>query len=84
MGKLLTGEELRKRAKELGVSEDETYRDGPGNIWISRDSELQRRVMEAERHGRDGRLWVIALVSAIASALSAVAAWIAVASTANH
>ncbi len=68
--KLLQGEELVKRATELGVS--------LGNLSNS-EPELQRRVIEAERHRRDASLWTLALVSAVASMLSAAAAWLAVA-----
>lgn len=42
------------------------------------EPELQRRVLDAERSLREARLWIIALVSAIASVVSAIAAWTAV------
>jgi hypothetical protein len=35
------------------------------------EHEIQRRVLEAERHQREGRLWMVALISAIASVVSA-------------
>jgi hypothetical protein len=37
------------------------------------EDELQRRYIEAVRHRREARLWVIALVSALAALASAVA-----------
>jgi hypothetical protein len=73
----LRGKELEKRAEELGVSLDETW-DVGGERPILKEPELQRRVREAERARRDRNFWIVALVSSIASACSAVAAWIAV------
>ena len=75
MGKMLTGEKLEKRANQLGVSLNNLY----SSNGLADEPELQRRVIEAERHRRDGCLWLIALISALASAASAVAAWVAVA-----
>ena len=72
--KLLTGEPLRERAKELGVSMDRTVDSDAG----TNNAIVQERVMAAERHIRDGRMWMVALVSAIASFISALAAWFAV------
>jgi len=69
--KLKTGDPLLKEAEDLGVSLSEIG--GPINY-----AELQKRVMEAKRFQRDSRLWAVALASAIASILSAAAAWYAV------
>jgi hypothetical protein len=41
------------------------------------DPELQRRVIEAERSIRESKLWLIAMISAIASVLNAAAVWVA-------
>jgi len=71
--KILLGKELESRAKELGVSLDHLYSEAGIN-----EPELQRRVLEAERSLRENRLWIIAFISAIASVVSAIAAWIAV------
>jgi hypothetical protein len=49
---------------------------GSGKWDAFNDPQIQRRVMEARRNGRDGRLWIVALV-AIGSALSAAVAWYA-------
>jgi hypothetical protein len=74
MKKVLRGDELYKKAQELGVSLQELgHADGTDS-----EPELQRRVLEAERARRESRLWVIALISAIASAFSALAAWMSV------
>lgn len=52
---------------------------GRGNVpLIAEDYELQRRVMEAERHIREHRLWLVAIISAAVSLVSAIAAWLAV------
>ena len=74
--KLPRGAELEKRAAKLGVSMI-------GGLDMSAactvlEPEVQRRVMEAERSKREGRLWLVALGSAIASAISAAGAWWAV------
>jgi hypothetical protein len=42
------------------------------------DYELQRRVVEAERRNRGSRLWVLAVISAQASVVSALTAFWAV------
>lgn len=82
MRKLLVGDELRKRAEQLGVAmetDQSVVVPGHGNVsLIAEDYELQRRVLEAERHIREHRLWLVAVISAIASLVSAVAAWLAV------
>jgi hypothetical protein len=73
MKKLLTGHALEQRARELGVS-FHSLATSSGNDH----SILQQRVIEAERAIRESKLWIVALVSAIASAISALAAWTAV------
>lgn len=79
---LLTGEALIKRAQELGVNArtGETYNvSGQGTQFhLAPEHEIQRRVLDAERHIREHRLWLIALISAIASAVSAAVALVAV------
>lgn len=84
MGKrVLEGDALMNRARELGVfvdSDDLVTIPGQGTVPTpAPEYEIQRRVIEAERHLREHRLWIIALLSAIASVLSAVAAWVAAA-----
>ena len=68
MKKLLLGEDLIKEAEKLCVSRLNLGDDVP---------ELQRRVMDAQRHIRDNRLWIVAFMSALASIVSAIAAWTA-------
>ena len=69
MKKLPTGEELQKEVEKLGISQAEIG---------DNDSLLQHRILEAKRDIRESRLWIIALVSAIGSVISAIAAWYAV------
>ena len=71
--KVLQGKDLEERAREIGVSLDDLYSGA-----VINEPELQRRVIEAERSLRESRLWLIALISAIASVVSAIAAWVAV------
>lgn len=82
MKKLLTGEPLRKQAKSLGVSTGTsqmvTIPEQGTTSLIADDYEIQRRVIEAERHIREHNFWVIAVISAAASLISALAAWVAV------
>jgi len=74
--KMLRGTELEKQAQELGVSAiGGRDMSAAGTVL---EPELQRRVMEAERARREERLWLVALFSAIASAISAAGAWCAV------
>lgn len=75
MAKILRGDDLLARARQLGVSESGSY---VGERCVFDEAEMQRRVMEAERHVRENRIWLMAALSALASAISAVAAWIAV------
>ena len=76
MAKLLQGEALRKHARELGIDVDNTSSNAAS--FALSDSEIQDRVMAFEDHKRQDRLWIVALVSAIASALSAAAAFLAI------
>ncbi len=77
---LLAGAELESRARELGVDIEGEPRVNSsfGRAPRASDYELQRRVLEAERGIRESRLWVVAVISAIASVLSAATAMIAV------
>lgn len=77
---LLQGEKLIERARMLGVDVmgDRIIHSSSGRREFAEEFELQRRVMEAERSRRDSYLWAIAIISALASVLSALAAWFAV------
>ena len=80
MKKLLQGKELEKRAKKLGIEcsgLEVRHRDSGEHVKVY-EFELQKKVMEAERSAREHRLWIVALFSAIASVISAGAAWLAI------
>jgi len=75
------------RAKQLGVSihaHDAHVPIGakPIIVPVAPEYEIQSRVMQAEKHLREHRLWVVALISAITALVSALAAWTAVAAKA--
>jgi hypothetical protein len=78
--RLLKGEELEQRARELGVDIQGSPRIGSSSGARPRaeDHELQQRIIEAERANRESRLWLLALISAVASVVSALAAWAAI------
>lgn len=80
MKKLLEGEELTNRAIELGIDIQGSPRTQStmGRTRRADDSELQRRVIEAERNFRESSLWILAVISALASVVSAVTAIIVV------
>ncbi len=57
--------------KRIGVSIRKVY-DSDGHLL---EEELTSRILEHERARREQRLWIIALLSACASVVSALAAW---------
>ena len=69
--------ELRNLARELGCSLASTF-SGSGDERKHLEEEVVRRIQEAARSMREARLWWIALLSASASVISALAAWVAV------
>jgi hypothetical protein len=84
--RLKKGLALREQARRYGVSleglPDKGHTEDPsGGVsgsgkWDAfNDPEIQRRVMEFQRHRRDARLWIVAVAAALFSALSAAAAW---------
>lgn len=78
--KLPEGDELTSKCEESGI--DLTGDPITGSISGRRkadQAELQKRLLNFYAHKRNERLWIIALLSSIASVLSAVAAWIAIA-----
>ena len=81
MAKLLEGDQLEQRARELGVDVvgEPRTQSSSGRAPRASDNELQRRVIEAERSIRESRLWMLAVISAIASVISAIIAFVAVA-----
>lgn len=78
----LQGLELINRARELKLPDAELYGE-PGGLGEIFDSQhpvegLRHQIVEQERWNRDQNLWLVALCSAIASAISALAAWAAI------
>lgn len=80
MKKLLKGDQLKKRADELGIDTtgNAIRQSDSGEHWVVYEAELQHRIIDAERSIREHRLWIIALVSAIASVFSAATALVAI------
>ena len=80
MSRLLEGDELERRARELGIdiTGDQRSQSSSGRAPRAPDFELQSRIIEAERRNREAGLWILALVSAIASVVSAATALVAV------
>ncbi len=79
--KELTGEDLKREARELGLSDDNWYEQRDRSVSSTgkfREAAVQARVREAKRARRENKLWVVALISALASLFSAIAAWYAV------
>ena len=73
-GSLGRTQQLEKLAQEIGC----TIAGAKDTFGILNEAEVIRRIQEACRSIRENRLWWIALISAIASLLSAFAAWSAV------
>jgi len=62
----------------LDIQGDAITQSSSGRRRRADDAELQCRVLNAERGIRESRMWLLALLSAIASIVSAIAAWVAV------
>ena len=72
-------DDLKKRAEQLGVPVNSgVYKPGheAWNELQTTDYELHRRIREEERHRREHRLWIVAVISAVIAVLAAVAAWV--------
>lgn len=66
---------LKELMREVGATSSGTYL---GQRHKYDEAELVRRIHEAVRRQREHRLWIVALVSACASVVAALAAWPAV------
>ena len=80
---LPTGDALRELAQELGVVitiDDPTEPSGDYKMFraVISESEIQRRVIDAQRLFQAERMWLIAVIAAVTSVISAIAAWCAV------
>ena len=67
-------EELREEAIGLGISMESSY-NADGSF---REGAIQERVRRSKEIKLAQKMWIVALVSAIASVISALAAWFAV------
>lgn len=76
------GEKLIEEAEELGVSKDDIFRERfMSSYYLDnslKEAELQERIRSAKNIRYARLTWIIALISAIASLISAIAAWLAV------
>lgn len=69
------GVKLKEYLISLGGSTAGTLNSRTGRTI---ENEVVSRIVNLERSHREEKLWIIALLSAIASVLSALAAWVAV------
>jgi hypothetical protein len=72
-------DELKKHAQKLGVPVNSAVYKPTTEAWVElqiTEYELHRRIREEERHRREHRLWIAALVSAGIAILAAIAAWL--------
>jgi len=74
-------EDLLKEAESLGIPTNsglyKSKSDSVAELQITR-WELHRRIKEEQRHRREHRIWIVALVASAAAVLSAMASWAAV------
>jgi len=72
MSKLLTGNDLERKARKLGIDikGDLIFQSSVCREPRASDYELQRRVTEAERANRERWILVLALISVIVSAVA--------------
>jgi hypothetical protein len=72
---------LLAEAKALGIPTNSQVYKPRSDAWTElqiTEWELHRRIKEEERHRREHKLWIVAVISAVVSVLSALAAWAAV------
>lgn len=68
------GDELKREALKHGLAPNEWY-DSNG---VLREAALQERLRSAKTSRYVQKTWMIALISAIASVVSAIATWVAI------
>ena len=79
-------EDLIKRANALGVPTNSGVYKPTHDAWNElaiTDYELHRRIREEERHRREHRLWIVAVIAASAAVASAICAWLPAINGAN-
>ena len=72
------GQELINEAKKLGVYTEDIFPTREIGASDVANARLQERVRSAKNTRYAQRTWIIALVSSIASMISALAAWVAI------
>jgi hypothetical protein len=68
-------DELKRKAEELGIPVNSGVFKPRAEAWVELqigEYELRRRIRDEERHRREHWLWIVALASAVASAVSAI------------
>jgi hypothetical protein len=73
-----TYDQLLNEAKRLGIPTNSGMYKLRAEPWTELqigEYELHRRITQEKRHRRENRLWLVALVSAIAAVVSAIGAW---------
>jgi hypothetical protein len=71
---------MLRKAEQLGVPISSGIYKPKTEAWDElaiTDYELHRRISEEQRHRREHRLWIVAVISAVIAFLSAVAVWLA-------
>ena len=71
-------DDLKNKAEKLGIPTNSGVYKPRTEAWTElaiTDYELHRRIREGERHRREHRLWIIAIISAAISLLAALATW---------
>ena len=72
-------DDLLVEAKRLGIPTNSgVYKpqSEPWNELQITEFELHRRIREEERHRREHKLWLVAVISAVAAVVSAIGAWL--------
>lgn len=70
----MQGDRLLQEAEKLGVDITEKRMGSVSTVKAS-DAVLQHRVMRAKEHLRQNKLFMVAIISAVAAIVSAIAAW---------
>ncbi|HMJ28484.1 MAG TPA: hypothetical protein VK512_07175 [Xanthobacteraceae bacterium] len=79
-------DDLKKQAETLGVPTNSGVYKPKTEAWDQlqiTEYELHKRIREEERHQREHRLWIVAVVSAGVAVCAAIAAWMPI-FTAKH
>jgi hypothetical protein len=70
--------DLKNKAEKLGIPTNSGIYKPKTEAWSElaiTEYELHRRIREEERHRREHRLWIVAVISAVIALGSAIATW---------